>query len=243
MVEQFVRSMRGLGYTVRFGPNVKYMTVTAPGVDRARRVYKLGSEYTEEAIRQRIAGNTPEQVNSAIRESRNDAVASVSALARVRYARPRRTHKKLKGLQARYFRILYTFGMIRKYPRQAGNREMYNMMYDQVRQLDSYIRQMNLLRNLNITTMEGLNQYKENIEQQIGDLARQRSGLYRNLRSGENCQASIDGLSAQLKSLRQTLRDCVAIQERSEETLRRIRETERQKDEKERERGSCGLQW
>jgi chromosome segregation ATPase len=132
--------------------------------------------------------------------------------------------------------------MIRKHPRQAGNREMYNMMYDQVRQLNSYIRQMNLLRNQNITTMEGLNQYKKKIEQQIGDLARQRSGLYRKLRSGENCQASIDGLSAQLKALRQTLRDCTAIQERSEEALRRIREAERQRDDKECERGSRGQQ-
>lgn len=246
----FIKHMKKLGYSVRYGPNVKYMTVTAPGAERARRIYKLGDAYTEEAIRQRIDENTPEQVNEAIRKTkeREETVPGASApilpaLIRVRHTGTHMPRKKLKGLQARYFRILYTFGMIRKHPRQAGNRAMYNMLYDQVRQLDGYIRQMNLLKNQNITTADELNEYKSRIEQQIRNLTRQRGGLYRRQQNGEDCKASIAELTAQLKPLRQTMRDCTAIQKRSEETLRRIREAEeKQKEEKERKRASQGRQ-
>lgn len=48
----FVTIMRSKGYQMKFG---KYFSVKAPGMERYRRTYRLGEEYSEKAIRNRIA--------------------------------------------------------------------------------------------------------------------------------------------------------------------------------------------
>ena len=47
----FVTIMRSKGYQMKFG---KYFSVKAPGMERYRRTYRLGEEYSEKAIRDQI---------------------------------------------------------------------------------------------------------------------------------------------------------------------------------------------
>jgi hypothetical protein len=231
--EDFIFRMRKLGYTVQYGPNLKYMTVRAPGAERSRRVYKLGDEYTEEAIRRRISENTPEQVAQAIRANRagvKDQEPKAQKVVRVQWNGKRRTHKKLKGLQARYYRILYTFGMIRSRPRTQANRSMYYSLYDQLRQFDGYIRQMKLLSTCDVKTVEELSALRESCISEISVLAAERRALYRHPDNADGgLKVEIDQLTARITELRRIVRDCDAIEVRSNATIDRIREAEQQK--------------
>ncbi|HMM30858.1 MAG TPA: relaxase/mobilization nuclease domain-containing protein [Clostridia bacterium] len=228
---EFVARMKSLGYIIRYGSNVKYMTVLTPGAERARRVHKLGENYTEDAIRHRIEINTPEIAREAVRcthgtkqESRNVPKAVRAYRAGKPYSR-----KKLTGLQARYYRILYTLGMIHKRPQ--ANRSMYFSMYDQVRQLDGYIRQMKFLSTNNVHSLEVLFQVKLSLQSQIDFLLKERSALYRQ-NGKDSHKEQIGQLTERLKELRRALRDCESIETRSVESDQRIRHAQEQEDER-----------
>ncbi|HWR18852.1 MAG TPA: relaxase/mobilization nuclease domain-containing protein [Clostridia bacterium] len=229
----FVSQMSRLGYSIRYGPNIKYMTICAPGAERSRRVYKLGYEYTEEAMRRRISDNTPEQVAQAIRNTLavNDKHqgSPLPRVTRVKWNGRRRSQKKLKGLQARYYRILYTLGMIRNQPRTNTNRSMYFTLYDQIRQFDSYVRQMKLLSTCNVKNMEELSMLRESSSGELTALITERRTLYRHPDNAVGgLKTEIDRLSARITELRRIVRDCDAIKARSAETVQRIRVVDQQ---------------
>lgn len=239
--EDFITNLKRLGYSIpRYGPNIKHMSIRAPGANRARRLDELNKtcsgedKYTEEAIRRRIDENTPEQVAQAIRANRTayekDQEPSIPKLVRVKWNGKRKTHKKLKGLQARYYRILYTFGMIRSRPRTQANRSMYFSLYDQLRQFDGYIRQMKLLSTSNVKTVDELSALRESSVSEISALVTERRALYRHPDNADGgLKVEIDKLTTRIAELRRIVRDCEAIEARSTATIDRIREAEQQK--------------
>ena len=139
--DEFIQRLKSLGYTIsRYGPSIKYISVRPPGKTpegkprASRRIHELGDEYSEEAVRHRIAQNTIEQVRQARKEAYEAITEPLSLPKPVRISIPAqwRSPKKLSGLQARYYRILYTLGMVRRQPRGDGNRAMYFSLHDQV---------------------------------------------------------------------------------------------------------------
>lgn len=238
----FVARMKARGYKVRYGPSIKHLSIKPPGTNAegnphaARRVYKLGDEYSEDAIKRRISENTPEQVKEALRAAsvKNKNPQTLPLTVRAYRGGKRYSRKKLTGLQARYYRILYVFGMIRKKPTAQYNRPLYFSLYDQVRQLDGYIRQMRLLSDKNISSLEDLGSFRESVAHQIDDLVKQRASLYKS-RSCTPPKKEADAITVQLRALRRTLRDCDEIGERSEITAQRVREAEAQTNTKHRE--------
>ena len=85
--DEFLRMMTDKGYAIKYG---KHISVKLPGVDRVRRLYKLGEDYSEERIRERIA-------NETIENYRKEDVVEQPRIVRVRYRRFPRA--KLTGLQ------------------------------------------------------------------------------------------------------------------------------------------------
>ena len=63
--EQFIRRLRDAGYEVKV--DVKHIAVRPPGKERFTRLRRLGDDYTEEALRQRILQNDPSML--AVKES------------------------------------------------------------------------------------------------------------------------------------------------------------------------------
>ena len=238
----FVARMKARGYKVRYGPSIKHLSIKPPGTNAegnphaARRVYKLGDEYSEDAIKRRISENTPEQVKAALRAAsvRHKSPQSQPLTVRAYRCGKRYSRKKLTGLQARYYRILYVFGMIRKKPTAQYNRPLYFSLYDQIRQLEGYIRQMRLLTDKNISSLEDLGSFRVSVAHQIDDLVKQRSSLYKS-RSCTPPKKEADAITAQIRALRRTLRDCDEIGIRSESTAHRVREVEAQTNTKRRE--------
>ncbi|HWR18848.1 MAG TPA: relaxase/mobilization nuclease domain-containing protein, partial [Clostridia bacterium] len=238
--EEFISRIKARGYTIpRYGPTIKYMSIRPPGKTpdgnplKARRIHELGDGYSEEAIRQRIAQNTPEMVRIAILSAheKEQNVSKKPKVVRAFKGRKRYTRKKLTGLQARYYRILYTLGMIHKRPQ--SNRSIYFPLYDQVRQLDGYIRQMKLLTTHDVHSLDELFQVKLSLQTQIDVLLKERSALYRQ-NGKEVHKEQIGQLTGQLAELRRALRDCESIETRSVETDQRIRHAQEQEAERQR---------
>jgi hypothetical protein len=239
--EDFIFNLKKLGYSIpRYGPNVKHMSIRASGAERARRLDDLNKtcggedKYTEEAIRRRIAENTPEMVAQAIQATRSlvekESEPASLKFVRVKWNGKRRTHKKLKGLQARYYRMLYTFGMIRQRPRSQTNRAMYFSLYDQLRQFDGYIRQMKLLSSCNVKTVDELSALRESSCSEITALIAKRRTLYRHPDNADGgLKVEIDKLTVRIAELRRIVRDCEAIEARSTATIDRLHEAEQQK--------------
>ena len=232
--EEFISRLKARGYTIpRYGHTIKYMSIRPAGKTpegkplKARRIHELGEGYSEEAIRQRIAQNTPEMVREALRKAheKDQSVRKQPKAVRAFKGSKRYPRKKLSGLQARYYRILYTLGMLHKRPQ--SNRSMYFPLYDQVRQLDGYIRQMKLLTTHDVHSLDELFQVKLSFHAQIDTLLKERSALYRQ-NGKEVHKEKIDQLTVQLKELRRALRDCESIETRSVETDKRIRHAQEQ---------------
>lgn len=57
-LKDFDRQMAEMGYRVSFDPNRKYWTIIGKGWERPKRLYKLGEDYTNERITERIRENS-----------------------------------------------------------------------------------------------------------------------------------------------------------------------------------------
>ncbi len=57
-LKDFDRLMAEMGYRCSFDPNRKYWTIMGKGWQRPKRLYKLGEDYTNERIMERINENS-----------------------------------------------------------------------------------------------------------------------------------------------------------------------------------------
>lgn len=104
--EMFEKLLMEKGYEVKHG---KLYAVKPPGMDRYRRIYRLGEDYTEERIKERIiAEDLAFYQRKKEREEQETEVADVFV-----------THckkAKLSGLQKKYYAKLYQTGQLIKKP-------------------------------------------------------------------------------------------------------------------------------
>ena len=210
---EFNTAMGKLGYRVHYGQNVKYMTVTPPGEGtRARRVYRLGEDYSENAIRQRVERNRERQPLAALLISTRRRRAS--------NAFPKHVPTKLTGIRALYYKYLYQLGAIRKQPYTSNRRTAY-ILRNEIGQMERYVEQFRLLNGNHISTLDELNTYRAETELKIEALLGQREAIYRKRRTVDGksdlpaLQAQCNAITAQLKPLRAQVKNCKEIEERS----------------------------
>ena len=206
--QAFIRSMKEKGYEVVTGG--KYMKVRPQGKERFVRLYTLGDNYTEEAIKQRILRHRmPERpLEPTPPTIKRVKVRGDFRLSRVTW----------KGLRALYFYYLYK---LREAQRQPVGKAPF-LLREDLRLMDSISEQAKFLHRHGIDTEEELNSFREDTEQQIAFLAEQRKTLLSEKRrpavSEERSVVvgkQISDLSTQLKSFRKDLKLCRAILGRS----------------------------
>ena len=200
----FWKELKQRGYVVhRKGENIKYTSIIPAFGKRPIRLDKLGAEYTEAAIMERITAERngirtmpPSQRRKIYRYNGNLKTV------------PR---KKLKGFQALYFHYLYLFKKIRK--KQTPQRVSF-FMRDEIIRFERYQKQFKFLYSHNIETAEQLQAYLSEQEQQIENLTKTRQNLYneRNYtdEQGEISQ-QISEINGALKVCRADVRMCKAI--------------------------------
>lgn len=200
----FWKELKERGYVIhRKGENIKYTSIIPPFGKRPIRLDKLGAEYTEVAIQERITA-----------ERNGIRTMPPSQRRRIyRYNGNLKTvpRKKLKGFQALYFHYLYLFKKIRK--KQTPQRVSF-FMRDEIIRFERYQKQFKFLYSHNIETAEQLQAYQSEQEQHIENLTKTRQNLYneRNYTDEqEKISQQISKINDALKVCRADVRMCKAI--------------------------------
>ena len=203
-MKDFWRNLEKRGFQIkRQGANYKYTSFIPTYGKKAIRLDKLGKQYTEEAIQERIIA------------ARNGIkTASPSELSnkgfdfdkQYKHIEP----KKLKGFIALYYHYLYLFGKIKK--KQTPQRVSF-FMREEIVKLERYQKQFKFLYGNSIETLADLTAYHKTAETKIDELVLQRQQLYaeRTEENADEIKSKAKEINAELNVLRSELRMCKAI--------------------------------
>ncbi len=206
--QAFLRSLRSMGYEVKTG--VKHMAIRPPGKERFVRLRSLGERYTEDAIRQRILKQrTPER----------PAKPAPSRTMRIRvYGDFHLSKVTWKGLRALYYFYLRKLRAAQKQPQGKVS----YLLREDLRHLDELDEQSRFLFRHGIDTAEQLTDYRASADAQLKSLYSERRTLHNEQRRVgipdermAEIRARIAAISKQAKLLRNELKLCDAIIERS----------------------------
>lgn len=159
--EDFVSLLQSKGYEVKQN---KYFAVKPPGLSRFRRCYRLGKDYTEERLRERIVSEGLEYYRENRFEARILKVVIPYHLKRA----------KLSGMQRRYFAKLYRIGMLKQRP--------YSQAYkyrDEIRKMHKLHEQYMFLADKEIHDQNDLLTVYENLKARKSDRAKERKQFYK----------------------------------------------------------------
>ena len=209
----FQDALKDMGYGYNFNPRIKYWTVKPPGYTKAIRLYRLGDDYTNEAITNRIRDN---RTRVGMHRYTRLTVASRQ------YRLPTRGDKirKIGGLYGMYLYYCYRLGKLPRY-RKLNSAQIHYYFKEELLKLDELSAQTRLLGKHGIQTDEQLFQYKSSVEDEIKSLTADRTHLRkitrRKIDDVELSQAKekISQITEKLRSLRKEVKLCEGIAERS----------------------------
>ena len=232
-LKDFDRQLAEMGYQINFNPNRKYWTIICKGWQRPKRLYKLGEDYTNERIIERIRENSYTVKFTTIAEPKKQVKV-------YRVKGSLKNAKKVGGLRGLYLHYCYKLGILPKGKKQNYARLHY-LLKDDLMKMDAITSETKLLCRHHIDTAEQLLEYKGSLETEIQELTEQRKGLYSQSRklSGEDreaVKARISGITERLKVIRKEVRLCEGVLARSgslKEKLSIIQADEKEQKRKE----------
>ncbi len=231
---QFFDCLKKKGYEIKVGKDI---SLRPPGKERfVRLVRNFGEEYTLDAIRKRILGqSTPKR-------------PVPNPKPRKRYGKLKgslKTARKVTGFRALYFHYCYLLGIFPK-NKPKSNKRLHFLLKEDLIKLDNIIQETRLLAREKIDTGEQLLSYQSGVESQIQTLTAQRRDLYRSQRRVEviedaaklaEVKTQTAAISKQLQTLRKEIKLCEDIAQRSgiiREKIQAVREDRSQGKENQR---------
>ncbi len=233
-LKDFDKQMADMGYRCSFDPNRKYWTILGKGWQRPKRLYKLGDDYTNERITQRIAENSYAVKFQKIAEP-------TRPMKVYRLKGSLSTTKKIGGLRGLYLHYCYKLGILPKGKKQNYAR-LHHLLKDDLMKMKAITKETRLLCNNHIDTAEQLCSYKGSLETEMAGLLLKRKGLYsksRKLNSGKEKAAvknELSDISKRLAVIRKEVKLCEGIAARSgvlKKKLSTIRAEEQEQQRKE----------
>lgn len=232
-LKDFDRQMEKLGYQINFDPNRKYWTITGKGWQKPKRLYKLGDDYTNERIMERIQENSYAVKFEAFAREKKSQKISFNIVG------ADKPSKKIGGLRGLYLHYCYRLGILPK-GRKQNYARLHHLLKDDLLKMNIIAKETRLLCRHRIDTVEQLLSYKDSLTAEAKELTVKRKGLYaksRRLNTGEEKVAVKEqtaDISKRLKEIRSDVRLVDGITKRSD-TFKEKLETIR-KDEKEQQR-------
>ena len=215
-LRQFQYELGVMGYRSNFNPNRKYCTVIPKGDEKPIRTYRLGEEYTKERIFERLIQNRD---NIAFHPFQPKTYRVQQ------YRLPTRGQKikKVGGLYGLYLHYCYRLGYLPKYTQKQQNpARLHYLLKDDLMKLELFSQQVRLLGKHQISTDEQLFSYKRSVEAEIKSLTVDRNRLRNEIRKVNitddelfKAKGEISALSERLKELRNEVKLCDGIAERS----------------------------
>ena len=203
--EQFRQTLKQMGYTLDYDPKHKYWTIIPKGYEKPIRLYRLGEEYEQHRIMERL------------RENKNKVL-----LQPFQEKKPPEAYKKYSGgLYGLYLHYCYLLGFIPKQKEQNPIAVHY-LLREDIMRLNELTAQVTLLGQHNIQTDEDLFFYLSTIEERMTALEQQRTTLRNSLRkvgiSDEQqlkTKEDIAAITKELSKLRKEVKLCNEIAKRS----------------------------
>ena len=187
--ETFVAGLRKMGYSVRYGPNIKYATLRHKTGSRNIRLKSLGEGYDEASIRnlleRRARGEEVKLPRAAedaarTRSIRDKPIPEVPARrvrrVRLRGALPVVPRRKYTGFMALYYRYVYLLGKTRQ---RRTSRRCYFLLCEDFQKFDRYVAQFKFVWENRIQSQEELDAVKATAKSEQDALTAQRRNLYR----------------------------------------------------------------
>ena len=151
-LREFELHLKSLGYHVQINPRRKYWTVTPKGWKKPIRLMRLGKEYTNERIMQRLSAN-PESV-------RFKSFQMPKPLKRQYLLLMRKDRiGKVGGLRGLYLKYCYMLGYLPKYTQDAN--KVPEILREDLLKCEKYTKQIRLLSKYEIHTDEELFSFLE----------------------------------------------------------------------------------
>ncbi len=243
---EFYDMLEEMGYEFKFysknGKPLERPSLKPKNAQKFFRFDNLGEGYSVDEIADRILENIrrrdpfPEETLDKVRKYRKDYPP-----------RP-----KAKGLAALYYYYCYELKIIVRYP--ASVKQVSFFMRDDIRKMEQLDKQVRLLGENNIETIEDLNSFREKCGNEKEELIKLRdelrNKLRRTVRTGDetvilSVKEEISVVNDRLSKLREDLVLCDKVEERAEQIqaeYNAIKEeqTEREENENELFRGCSG---
>jgi len=232
-LKDFDRLMAEMGYKCSFDPNRKYWTIIGRGWKRPKRLYKLGEDYTNERIMERIRENS-----YAVKFARFTEPQKQIKVYRLKGSLS--GARKIGGLRGLYLHYCYKLGILPK-GRKQNYAKLHYLLKDDLMKMDAITKEARLLCRCHIDTAEQLLLYQGSLESEKNELTEQRKGLYSQSRKldgkeKEAVKAQISDISKRLGEIRKEVRLCEGIAARSDtlrEKLQAVRADEQENKRKE----------
>lgn len=227
-VEQHLKEM---GYKTQFNSSRKYWTVTPLGWNKPIRIARLGEEYTNERIYERVISN-PSSVRLTTFQSKQVKVRQYVLVTR------KDKINKVGGLRGLYLKYCYELGYLPKY-KQSHARTHY-LLRDDLMKLDLLSKEIQLISRQGFETTEDVSKHKMILQSKIAELTNSRADLRNVMRrkipekDRDEIKTKIYQISKELKNLRYEVKLCSNIAERSGSMNEKIEKVEAEKN-KERE--------
>ena len=233
-LRDFDRMMAKMGYRCSFNPSRKYWTIMGQGWERPKRLHKLGDNYTNEKILERINENSYSVKFKAFAEPKKEyRVFQLNGSLS--------DTKKIGGLRGLYLHYCYKLGILPK-GRKQNYARLHYLLKDDLMKMESITNETRLLCRCHIDTVGQLCSYKSALEHEMEGLISHRKELYsksRSVHDGEKkaeIKSELSDISKRLKVIRKEVRLCDGITARSgtlKEKLKTIRADEQETKRKE----------
>lgn len=232
-MEEFKAELRRMGCTYRFVRDRKYWTITPPGWNKPIRCYRLGEDYSNIRIVERVEGN---DISARHRKY------EIRAKQPNNYRLKRRVHKIMErsGLEKLYLRYCYELGYLPKYTQNP--KRLHYLLKEDLLKCEMYSREARLLSRNRIVSWTDLLSYKDKTEKRMESLMDAREEERRIIKRKlpedeiENRRESIKEMTKELRELRSEMKLIQDIEERSSKVLDKMQYLEEER-ERARDRG------
>ena len=198
--DHFKWIMKNQGYVLNLNPKHRYWTIRSVNSKKAVRMYRLGDEYFNEAIKRRIYTNKDEHWRNS---GRYEYERKQMMLFQPRTVKLRGSFKKLKcysGLYATYLHYCYLLG---KLPKWNQRKPLSPEMREAWRHLDRFSRQVTLVSHQKLNTLDDVRDFINHSKQEIKEVTELRQTIYNKLR-----RCNDEGRISELKKSRD---DCTTL--------------------------------
>ena len=223
--DEFRNIMREQGYVVDLNPNRKYWTVRSVNSKKAVRMYRLGEDYGNEAIRRRIYEQGMDSWQRNAEYYHEQKQVRQYKPQRFKYCGTFKKTKKHTGLIALYFHYCYLLGYL---PKNKQHQPLSPEMKEAWRRLDRFSEQVRLVSKKELRTLDNVSGFIHEADTSIKEVCATRQKIYNKLRRCSDDDRpqllkSRDDCTTLLKQLRIEKRVAITIVEDNPKIKENIR--------------------